>query len=219
MPNSSAHPSPKRPAIFLDRDGTLNVDVGYAHRVEDLLLLDNVCPGLRKFQSLGFALFITTNQSGIARGYFSEAQMHAFNAALCELLRGGGIEIAGIYYCPFHPTAGRGAFRSESPLRKPAPGMLLQAAAEHGLDLAASFAIGDKKSDLAAGRAAGCRTVLVHTGMAGAGESELTVCPDFVADDLLSAAQQIEAALPTPTGIPPLGDYAYPAGDFDGAVR
>ncbi len=215
----SSHLAAKRRAIFLDRDGTLNVDVGYAHRVDDLLLLDNVCPGLRKLQSLGFALFVTTNQSGIARGYFSEAQMHAFNAALCELLRGGGIAIAGVYYCPFHPTEGRGAFRRDSPLRKPAPGMLLQAAAEHGLDLAASFAIGDKQSDVAAGKAAGCRTVLVRTGRAATDGSEWTVAPDFVADDLLSAAEQIEAALPGSTGIPPLRDYAYPASDHDGAVR
>ena len=219
MALTSSHLAAKRRAIFLDRDGTLNVDVGYAHRVDDLLLVENVCPGLRKLQALGFALFVTTNQSGIARGYFSEAQMHAFNAALCELLRGGGIEIAGIYYCQFHPTAGGGAFRRDSPLRKPAPGMLLQAAADHGLDLAASFAIGDKKSDVAAGRAAGCRTVLVRTGRAGTGESELIVTPDFVADDLLSAAEQIEARWRTSTAIPPLDDYAYPASDFDGAVR
>lgn len=215
----SSQPGAKRPAIFLDRDGTLNVDVGYAHRLEDLRLVENVCPGLRKLQALGFALFITTNQSGIARGYFSETQVHAFNAALCELLRGGGIEIAGIYYCPFHPTAGQGEYRRDSPLRKPSPGMLLLAAQEHGLDLAASFAIGDKKSDVAAGRAAGCRTVLVRTGMAGSGEPDLDVNPDFTADDLLLAAAQIEAFRGTSTGIPPLGDYAYPASDFDGAVR
>jgi D-glycero-D-manno-heptose 1,7-bisphosphate phosphatase len=216
MAITSSHSIPKRRAIFLDRDGTLNVDVGYPHREEDLLLIDNVCPGLRKLQSLGFALFITTNQSGIARGYFSEAQMHAFNAALCELLRGGGIEIAGIYYCPFHPTAGRGEYRRESPLRKPAPGMLLQAAAEHSLDLAASFAIGDKKSDVAAGRAAGCRTVLVHTGRAGTGEPESSAQADFVGVDLLSAAAQIAATWPIPTGVPPLGNNAYPPGDFNG---
>jgi D-glycero-D-manno-heptose 1,7-bisphosphate phosphatase len=97
--------------------------------------------------------------------------------------------------------------------------MLLRAAAEHHLDLGASFAIGDKKSDVAAGRAAGCRTVLLRTGKAGSGESELNVQPDFLCDDLLAAAWQIEAVSSRPTAIPPLGNYAYPATDLDSAIR
>ncbi len=184
----------KRRAVFLDRDGTLNRDVGYAHRVEDLQLLDNATAGLARIQALGFELFITTNQSGIARGYFTEAQMHDFNQAMLQQLREAGIVIRAIYFCPFHPTGGFGLYRCDSPLRKPRPGMILQAAAEHDLDLAASFAIGDKMSDIVAGQAAGCRTILLETGAAGTGEPGLVAEPDFVAADMLEAARFIERA-------------------------
>lgn len=191
----------KRRAIFLDRDGTLNVDVGYPHRVDDLTLVPNAAAGLRNLQEQGFLLLIATNQSGIARGLFDEAQMHAFNAALVERLRGEGVEIAGIYYSPFHPTEGVGRWRRDSALRKPRPGMLIEAAREHDVDLAASFAVGDKLSDIAAGQAAGCRTVLVQTGAAGGGEPHLAVQPDFVAADLVHAARLIERAMTAATGI------------------
>jgi len=179
-------------AVFLDRDGTLNRDVGYAHRVEELDLIENVVAGLVRIQALGFELFITTNQSGIARGYFSQAAMHAFNQAMLQQLSDAGIVIRAVYFCPFHPTEGVGSYRRDSPLRKPRPGMIAQAAAEHDLDLAASFVIGDKKSDVVAGRAAGCRTILLKTGAAGGGEPDLVAEPDFVAADLLDAARYLE---------------------------
>ncbi len=187
----------KHSAIFLDRDGTLNRDTGYVHRVEDLQLLDGVVAGLQQMKTLGFQLFITTNQSGIARGYFTEAEMHAFNRALIEILAAQGVTIAGIYFCPFHPTEGVGEYRRESPLRKPACGMIKQAAAEHELDLRRSFAIGDKKSDILAGQVAGCRTILVMTGAGGRGEADLEARPDFVAADLVAASQFIRESRPS----------------------
>ncbi len=191
----------KRSAIFLDRDGTLNVDVGFTHRTGDLVLIENVCAGLRRLQDQGFLLFIVTNQSGIARGLFSEADMHAFNAALRKALAGGGIAITDVYYCPYHPTAGVGRWRRDSPLRKPHPGMLLRAAEEHDLDLSRSFAIGDKKSDVLAGRAAGCRTILVQTGCAGRDEPHLAAEPEYTAADLVQAARFVGATTAAPTGI------------------
>jgi D-glycero-D-manno-heptose 1,7-bisphosphate phosphatase len=203
----------KRRAIFLDRDGTLNADVGFTHRVCDLRLLDGVVPGLKHLQQLGYRLIITTNQSGIARGYFGEAQMHAFNAALVEQLGSHGITIAGIYFCPFHPSEGQGAYRRDSPLRKPAPGMILRAAAEQGLDLAASFAIGDKTSDVAAGRAAGCGTILLRSKAGEASQAEPPDRPDFTAADLVEAARFIERIARPQTGVSPSGDSAYPAGE------
>jgi D-glycero-D-manno-heptose 1,7-bisphosphate phosphatase len=175
-------------AVFLDRDGTLVRDRGFVHRVEDLELLAGAVDGLREMAALGWRVFITTNQSGIARGYFSEDAMHAFNRALCERLATHGIEIAGIYFCPFHPTEGVGEYRRDSPLRKPAPGMIQQAAREHAIDLAASFAIGDKAADVLAGRAAGCRTILIAPANCGSASE-----PDFVAGDLAQAASCIRA--------------------------
>jgi D-glycero-D-manno-heptose 1,7-bisphosphate phosphatase len=112
--------------------------------------------------------------------------------ALRQRLRAEGVEIEAIYHCPFHPDGCVEKYRQDSPLRKPRPGMILQAAAEHGLDLPASFAIGDKKPDILAGQAAGCRTILVRTGAA---ESDLQATPDFVASDLLAAAEWIEKRL------------------------
>lgn len=182
----------KRRGVFLDRDGTLNVENEFIHRVENLHVLPNVAAGLRRMIALGFQLLITTNQSGIGRGLFSEAEMRAFNDALCQQLESQGVRIDGIYFCPFHPTAGIGEYRRDSPLRKPRPGMILEAAAEHQLDLPSSFAIGDRKSDVAAGQAAGCRTILVRTGWGGSGEPQLQVQPDFVAADLVEAAEFME---------------------------
>ena len=182
--------TPLKRAVFLDRDGTLNRDRGFVHRVEDLELLDRVAEGLRRMAALGFELIVATNQSGIARGYFTEAEMHAFNAALCEQLREQGVEIAAIYYCPFHPTEGIGPYRRESELRKPRSGMLLAAARERGLDLGTSIAIGDKNTDVLAGRAAGCRTILLRSAAAAAAEWDGQ--PDYLAADLAEAAAVIE---------------------------
>ena len=178
-------------SVFLDRDGTLILDRGYTYRVEDFQLLDGTAEGLRLLQALGFRLVIVTNQSGIARGRYTEADMQRFNEYLLDQLRLEGIGLAGLYYCPYHPD-GVGGYRCDSELRKPAPGMLLQAARELDLDLAGSFAIGDKKSDVLAGKAAGCRTFLVQTGMAGQGEPELVVEPDWVVADLRAAARVIQ---------------------------
>jgi D-glycero-D-manno-heptose 1,7-bisphosphate phosphatase len=175
-------------AIFLDRDGTLNEDTGFTHELDRLRLLPGVVAGLRALTALGYRLVIVTNQSGIARGRFSEDDMRRFNDALIDRLADEGIEIAGIYFSPYHPTEGIGRYRRDSPCRKPRPGMLLAAGRDLDLDLPASFAIGDKKSDMAAGQAAGCRTILVRTGHGGRGEPELEVEPDAVATDLEHAA-------------------------------
>jgi histidinol phosphatase-like enzyme len=118
--------------------------------------------------------------------------MHAFNDALCQRLLADGITIAGMYCCVTHPTEGIGKYRCESSLRKPGPGMILQAAEEHDLDLAASYVVGDKKSDVLAGQAAGCRTVLLATGAGGRGEEDLSAEADCDAADLEEAARWIE---------------------------
>lgn len=181
-------------AVFLDRDGTLNQDVGYTYKVEDLRVLDNVVEGLRLISEMGFRLVITANQSGIARGYFTVQEMGTFNRHLVDTLESHSIIIDGIYYCPYHPTEGIGLFRRNSAYRKPQPGMLIQAAKDHNIDLRSSYVIGDKKSDILAGQAAGCTTILVMTGAAGTGEPELAADPNCVARDLVEAALIIQRA-------------------------
>jgi D-glycero-D-manno-heptose 1,7-bisphosphate phosphatase len=184
-----------RRAVFLDRDGTINRDVGFTHRVCDLELLPRAVAGLARMAALGLRLFITTNQSGIARGYFAEADARRFHQALRERLLAEGIVIDEVYYCPFHPTEGLAAYRRESSLRKPADGMIRRAAAQHNLDLAASFAIGDQPADILAGQAAGCRTILLHPSAAGHDAAALAARPDYVAGDLVDAAGFIERTI------------------------
>ncbi|MCH8544060.1 MAG: D-glycero-beta-D-manno-heptose 1,7-bisphosphate 7-phosphatase [Alcanivorax sp.] len=146
-------------AAFLDRDGVINVDHGYVHRPEDFTFIDGVFEGCRHLQSLGYRLIVVTNQSGIARGYFTEADFHA----LCDWMRARfqeqGVTLDGIYFCPHHPDY------MACDCRKPAPGMLLQAIREHGIDPARSLMLGDKAADMAAAAAAGVgRRILVRSG-------------------------------------------------------
>jgi D-glycero-D-manno-heptose 1,7-bisphosphate phosphatase len=138
--------------------------------------------------------------------------MHEFNAALCRRLADAGVTIEAVYACVFHPTEGIGEYRRESTHRKPQSGMFLQAAAEHNLDLAASFTIGDKWSDVLAGRAAGCRTILLSTVAVAPDRDDAFARPDFMADNLLEAARAIERAsaagsweLPAPDAAPAFG--------------
>jgi D,D-heptose 1,7-bisphosphate phosphatase len=198
-----------RHAVFLDRDGTLVRDRGFVHRVADLELLEHAVDGLRRMAALDYQLIITTNQSGIARGYFTEADAEVFHRALCSRLSAEGAPIAAVYYCPFHPTEGVGRYRCDSPLRKPGAGMILQAAADHSLDLKSSFAIGDKKSDILAGQSAGCRTILLRTGAGGTGEPGLSASPDYVADDLACAARFMERVGGPSNAVPRTSARAY----------
>lgn len=174
-------------ALFLDRDGTLIRDVGYPHRPEDLELLPTVTAALREAQRLGYRLVIVTNQSGVARGYFTEAAVDAFHQVLREAFAAEGVEFAGIYSCPYHPTEGIGKYRLDSELRKPKPGMLFLAAEELQIDLSQSVMIGDKRSDILAGKAAGCRTILLGGTTHERGEA------DMVAETLLEAVRWIES--------------------------
>lgn len=190
-PPSPLEEAALKPAIFLDRDGTIVRDVGYPHRLEDLFLLDGAIAGLRLLHQRGWPLFIVSNQSGIARGLFTEADAQRFQDALDGRLQAEGIILAGFYYCPYHPTEGVGPYRVDSPLRKPGPGMLLQAAQDHDLDLSRSWMIGDKRSDVLAGQSAGCRTILLRTGKAGLGEPDLAAVSDHTTADLREAAEVI----------------------------
>ena len=153
------------PAFFLDRDGVLIEDCGYPHRPEDLVLTKGAAAAVRRMNRLGYLTVIVTNQSGVARGLFSEDQMYAFNALLVQRLAEEGAVIGPVYHCPFHRDAQDERYRHpDHPDRKPNPGMLLRAIAEHGIDPARSFMIGDQPSDMEAARRAGVRGLLFEGG-------------------------------------------------------
>ena len=153
-----------RPALFLDRDGVINVDHGYVHRPEEFEFVEGIFELVATANGAGYLVVVVTNQAGIGRGYYSEAQFHALTDWMkTKFSERGGI-IDAVYFCPYHPEHGIGAYRGESEFRKPAPGMLLQAQSELGIDMEQSIFIGDKPSDMAAGRAAGVGTLLHLNG-------------------------------------------------------
>ena len=144
-----------RKAAFLDRDGVINKDKAYVHRWEDFEFVPGAIQGMRRLQDAGYALVIVTNQSGLARGYYTETQYQQLTEALHQELAGHGVKLDGVYHCPHHPKGTVPALSIDCDCRKPAPGMVLQAARELGLSLPESLLIGDKPSDIEAARAAG----------------------------------------------------------------
>jgi len=160
----SRAPRNGRPAVFVDRDGTLNREVHFLRRVADLRLLPGSAAGVRALVDAGFTVVVVTNQSGVARGLIAPPTLDAIHATLRRRLEAAGAAVAGIYACPHHPTEGRPPLRRRCRCRKPAPGLVERAAREHGLDLARSYCVGDSDADLGLARATGTRSVLVLTG-------------------------------------------------------
>jgi D-glycero-D-manno-heptose 1,7-bisphosphate phosphatase len=182
-----------RPAVFLDRDGTIVREVEYLRSPRQLRLLPRAGEAIRLLNRAGFAVVVTTNQSGIGRGLLTEEELEDIHAVLRSRLARRGARIDGIYFCPHHPEAARPEYRRRCRCRKPAPGMLLRAARELDLDLGRCFAIGDSARDIEAGRRAGCRAVLVRTGYGAETEARLRCRPgaDYVADDMFDAVAWI----------------------------
>jgi D-glycero-D-manno-heptose 1,7-bisphosphate phosphatase len=150
-----------RRALILDRDGVINHDSGYLHRIEECRFIDGIFEMASAFATEGFVIVVATNQSGIGRGYYGEADFEKLMAWMKGEFARHGAPLAAVYHCPDHPTEGLGAYRRDSPWRKPRPGMLLQAAADLGLDLSRSWCVGDKMQDIEAGRAAGVGTLVL----------------------------------------------------------
>lgn len=196
-----------RGCVFLDRDGVLNEEVDYLHDPDRVVLVAGAAAAVEALGAAGLAVVVATNQAGIARGMYTERELAAVTARISELLAAAGARLDATYFCPHHPDAGVGPYRRACRCRKPAPGMLEQAAAELGLDLAGSAMVGDKESDLAAARAAGCAAVLVRTGygareearLAAAGRADLA---DAVFDSLADAVPWLLQRL-APGGPPP----------------
>lgn len=188
-------------AVFLDRDGTINEDVGLVSRPEQLRLIAGVGEALRQLHSAGALLVLVTNQPVVARAIVDEAGLAAIHERLQALLAAEGVRLDGIFYCPHHPEthhpeAADPRYRRECNCRKPKPGMLLDAAGRLGIDLASSYMVGDSTRDIGAARAAGCSAVLVKTGCGGTD----SICPDAKADaevaDISAAAKWILARRP-----------------------
>ncbi|MHB2167994.1 D-glycero-alpha-D-manno-heptose-1,7-bisphosphate 7-phosphatase [Alsobacter sp. R-9] len=142
-------------ALFLDRDGVINRDDGYVHRREDFVFMEGVFDLTRRAVAAGYLVIVVTNQSGIARGYFREADFYDLTAWMLREFERRDAPLTAVYHCPFHPEGRVAAYRRDHPWRKPRPGMILQAAADFDLDLERSLLVGDQPTDLQAGRSAG----------------------------------------------------------------
>ncbi len=169
-------------AVFLDRDGTVNVDKGYVHKIKDLEFLPNAIKGLRKLQDAGYKLIIASNQSGIGRGLYAENEYFNFRDEMHKKLRKQGISITAEYFCPHIQE-------DNCDCRKPGTGMLEKAANGFNLNLRECWMIGDSERDVVAGITAGCSTIHVLTG----DKANSLILPDFKAKDLLEAAEYILA--------------------------
>lgn len=180
----------KRSAVFLDRDGTLNVDTGYVSQPSDVALIEGAAIGAKALADAGFALVVASNQSGIARGMMTQEQADAVDGRLRELLCEQGVTIEAVYRCPHLPEGRIAPFNRECDCRKPKPGLLLRAAREMDLDLGSSWGVGDHARDVAAAIAAGCRAVLIEPSDTPNSQDEI---PRGVyrAKDLAAAAQLI----------------------------
>lgn len=182
-----------RPAIFLDRDGTLNVDVGYLHAIDQLELFPWTVDALRLLKRAGFALVVVTNQSGVAQGLIDEAFVATAHAELQRRLDAEGAGIDGYYCCPHHPMGSVERFRTDCRCRKPGAGMVEDAVRDLNLDPAQSWVIGDKWLDVQLGQAVGARSILVRTGWGRLQESKRPEGQyvDAVCDNLMHAVSVI----------------------------
>ena len=203
----------RQAAVFLDRDGTINEEVGYMDRLEKLKLIPVAAEAIRLINASGMKTVVVTNQSGVARGLFDEAFVETVHLRLREMLQAEGAFLDGIYFCPHHPTEGQERYLRTCDCRKPAPGLLLQAAADLNLDPVRSYMVGDTLKDMEAGARIGAQGIIVRTGYGSESAATLStgeepgrkilggrehpinesvlVRPIHIAEDILAAAQWI----------------------------
>jgi D-glycero-D-manno-heptose 1,7-bisphosphate phosphatase len=181
-------------AVFLDRDGTINEEVGYLDSMDKLKLFPNAAEAIRMINESGMKAVVITNQSGIARGHFTEEFVGTVHTHIQKIFHERGAYIDAFYYCPHHPTEGIGTYLQSCSCRKPQAGMLIAASEEMGIDLAKSYMVGDMSKDIQVAGKVGAKGVLVKTGYGvstiekdfapGSGE---TIRPDYIAEDILDA--------------------------------
>lgn len=184
-------------AIFLDRDGTINEEMGYINHPERFKIFPFTFEAIKIFNDLGFLVIVVTNQSGVARGYFPESLVHEIHKELTRQAVLNNTLITAVYHCPHHPDGEVEMYRKKCECRKPQPGMILQAVKDHNINLSKSYMIGDRYKDIQFGHGLGLRTGFVLTGY-GKGEYRLQkdqwdILPDLIADNLLDMAKQIKS--------------------------
>ena len=184
-----------QPAVFLDRDGTINEQMGYINHLCRFHLLPGAAEAIKKLNDHKIPVVVVSNQSGLARGYFPEELLTAVHEKMSTLLAEKGAHVDGIYYCPHHPEAKEERFRESCTCRKPKPGLVLQAAKELNLDPERSFVVGDRWSDIKTAANCGARSILVRTGY-GRGDEQYIgpkqdIQPDHITEDLQEAVDLI----------------------------
>jgi len=191
-------------AVFLDRDGTINEEVGYLRDLDNLRLISGAAAAIKRFHEAGLKVVLVTNQSGVARGYFPESLVHDAHERLDQMLRKEGARIDAVYYCPHHPTAGNSRYTMVCDCRKPGTGLIDQAARDLDIDVKRSYVVGDKWSDVELGQRAGAHSILVQSGFApddpGNVRAEQVSDPDFIAQTILEAADWIVRQVKTGNG-------------------
>ena len=193
-------------AVFIDRDGTISEEVGYINHASRFKLFPYSADAIRRLNENGWLAIITTNQAGVARGYFNEDLIHAVHERLRAGLAAGGAQLDGIYYCAHHPSLGEPPYRVDCDCRKPKPGLISRAAHDLDIDLGESWMVGDRYSDIEVARNAGVKSAFVLSGY-GRGEWEhqresWKIQPDLVAEDLLEAVEFITAHSHSKVGNP-----------------
>jgi D-glycero-D-manno-heptose 1,7-bisphosphate phosphatase len=179
----------KQPCVFLDRDGTINEDVGYLDRLERLVVYPDSIDGVRLLKRAGYLVVVVTNQAGVAHGLYSEVTLRDIHRRIAARFEAGGAPIDGFYYCPHLVDAPVAAYRVDCDCRKPLPGLIRQAERDLDIDVARSFVVGDRWRDVEMGKAVGARTVLVRTGYGRTEEASppAGVAPDVIVDNLTQA--------------------------------
>ncbi len=182
-------------AVFIDRDGTISEEVGYINHASRFSLFPYAAAAIKHLNENGWLAIVTTNQAGVARGYFGEELVKTVHASMTQQLEAGGARLDAIYYCAHHPSVGEAPYRVDCDCRKPKPGLIMQAARDFDVALDQSWMVGDRYSDIEVARNAGVKSAFVLSGY-GRGEwehqrSSWSYKPDLVADDLLSAVLRI----------------------------